>query len=73
MVKKAAKAAIIAQTNQGQALSIFMSGIYFYINTILEARTVNTFKLAVVIAIEKERNFEERKPKFEKNKNKNYI
>ncbi|KAL4100898.1 hypothetical protein QTP88_020923 [Uroleucon formosanum] len=60
--KNATESKIIAQTIQGQALSVFMSGVHPAINTILEARAVITFELAVVIAMEKERNFEDRKP-----------
>lgn len=41
----------IAQTEQGQALSVFMSGVHPVINTILEARAIETFELAVIIAI----------------------
>ncbi|KAL4136288.1 hypothetical protein QTP88_007836 [Uroleucon formosanum] len=48
-----------------------MSGVHPAINTILEARAVTTFELAVVIAMEKERNFEDRKSGYDKNKNKN--
>ncbi|KAL4153886.1 hypothetical protein QTP88_001719 [Uroleucon formosanum] len=69
--KNATESKIIAQTIQGQALSVFMSGVHPAINTILEARAVTTFELAVVIAMEKERNFEDRKSGYDKNKNKN--
>lgn len=69
--KTTSESKIIAQTIQGQALSVFMSGVHPSINTILEARAVGTFELAVIIAMEKERNFEDRKPKFDKNNFKN--
>ncbi|KAL4105353.1 hypothetical protein QTP88_020596 [Uroleucon formosanum] len=69
--KNATESKIIAQTIQGQASSVFMSGVHPAINTILEARAVTTFELAVVIAMEKERNFEDRKSGYDKNKNKN--
>ncbi|KAL4156125.1 hypothetical protein QTP88_000160 [Uroleucon formosanum] len=67
--KNATESKIIAQTIQGQASSVFMSGVHPAINTILEARAVTTFELAVVIAMEKERNFEDRKSGYDKNKN----
>ena len=69
--KTATEAKTIAQTVQGQALSVFMSGVHPAINTILEARAVETFELAVVIATEKEQNFEDRRPKFDKNNYRN--
>ncbi|KAL4136280.1 hypothetical protein QTP88_007828 [Uroleucon formosanum] len=69
--KNATESKIIAQTIQGQASSVFMSGVHPAINTILEARAVTTFELAVVIAMEKERNFGDRKSGYDKNKNKN--
>ncbi|KAL4127143.1 hypothetical protein QTP88_011341 [Uroleucon formosanum] len=69
--RNATDSKIIAKTIQGQASSVFMSGVHPAINTILEARAVTTFDLAVVIAMEKERNFEDRKSGYDKNKNKN--